>query len=155
MKVRTEIRELACALTEDEVNERALQVSKELQLLGEDEVAMKAQGDAWKQKIKTRQAVVFTLVRTVNEREEYRGVECETQNIYSLGVQRVVRLDTGEVVSSRALSQDEMAKGLQVRLPIDDADQGDVPTLTADVGRLRDYLSSVTTQAEEDEEVTA
>jgi hypothetical protein len=76
--------------------------------------ALKAQIDA----LQEQMADLFDQLRTG---EQVREVEVEQKKDFELGVERIIRLDTGEVVSERALGPEEMQQDLPYDGPPEDA----------------------------------
>jgi hypothetical protein len=76
--------------------------------------ALKAQIDA----LQERMADLFDKLRTG---EQVREVEVERKKDFESGAEVIIRLDTGEVVSERALDPDEMQQDLPYDGPPEDA----------------------------------
>jgi hypothetical protein len=76
--------------------------------------ALKAQIDA----LQEQMADLFDQLRTG---EQVREVEVEQKKDFELGMERIIRLDTGEVVSERALGPEEMQQDLPYDGPPEDA----------------------------------
>jgi ERCC4-type nuclease len=105
---------LRCDLTEDEVTSK----SGELALLHGEAERMQAEFDDLKKvrsaRIKTvvtRQAV---LAKQVREKAEYRNVEVEDTPNFTEKVMETVRSDTGEIVRTRKLSEEELQRPLPI-----------------------------------------
>lgn len=111
-EANTEIRNLKCDLSREDVHSRAEQVAILVGELDDLETDRKDANDVAKKEIQTVQTTIGTLSRQVRERAEYRDVECWWHRDEPEKVMALVRKDTGEIVWSRPLTERE----LQVQL---------------------------------------
>lgn len=112
-----ETRKLRCHLSEDEVANRADQLAAavlELELEKENQAEAKA---AMRDKLKAMQKAREALARAVSERAEERDVEVDKVYRHARLQVDYVRVDTGAVVETRAMTDDER----QMRLPVSGA----------------------------------
>ena len=110
---RTTTMVLACRLTDGELQEAGADLAAVVQdIAGEEDRQkdIKAQMQARKMELTAKQTV---LAIKVSRREEHRDVEVTIATCYDDGVEIRTRTDTGEVISTRALRDDER----QPRLP--------------------------------------
>jgi len=116
---------LPCQLTKSEIEERAFRV---VALMGEhDEIEMKAKEEAAQHKaaLKDLRSLTQRLGEQVRSGVEKRLVEVvEEQDLLSREV-RTVRVDTGEVVRSRAMTHTELEKARQPELFLEEAEAED------------------------------
>jgi hypothetical protein len=108
---QTEKRELYCALTQPEFNVRAVEFAKLDDELDSLQVAKKAAGEDFKDRIggvKARRAV---LRRVVTERREKREVPCTWHADWASKSMLLRRDDTGEVVEARTMTGAEVQRG--------------------------------------------
>lgn len=111
---RTVVRSMPCKLTEDEL----LKVGGELAATVQDiESEDRRQADV-KAQMKSRltelEARRSRLAITVSRREEHRDVQVEIWHDYQRGIVQDIRRDTGEIVHTRPMTDEER----QVKLPI-------------------------------------
>lgn len=114
LKTRTETRNLACTLTEDELRDRGFQLAKAVQDIATEEMR---QGDL-KAQMKATLAgldgMKSRLASSVARREEFRDVAVDIFLDHDRGVVDQVRQDTGECILSRPMTDDER----QLALPV-------------------------------------
>lgn len=104
---RTETRNLPVKLREDELLERGHSLASVIQDITSEEarqVDVKAQMKARLSELEARRS---QLAIVVSRREEQRDVTCDVFHDYDRVVVETVRRDTGEVVYSRAMTEDE------------------------------------------------
>lgn len=107
MKVENVTRELKVALSPEEVAERADRAAKLLEDRDHEEANLKAYASSVKSRIATMEAEMRELSGEVRNKFTYRDVQLERQYLYDTGVVREVRLDSGEVVSERVMTERE------------------------------------------------
>ena len=95
---------LPVPLTEKEIAERAKRAAAFRAMVAEYEASKKSAADHWKAKIELAENERDGLLDAIAMGTEERPVECLESREYRLGVVRVVRVDTGEVISDRAMS---------------------------------------------------
>jgi hypothetical protein len=98
---------LPVQLKADEIAAYADQAARAAAERDAEESARDAANKTAKSKIETLDGQVNSLLRKVRERAENRSVDVEKRWDFPQNAVRVVRLDTGEVVSERAMTFDE------------------------------------------------
>lgn len=98
---------LACDLTPDEIASYADQAARAAELRDQKERAREDANKAAKAEIERLDTDLGEFLKKVRTRKETREVTCERRFIFEENVVRIVRLDTGEVVSERAMTYDE------------------------------------------------
>ena len=114
-----ETRFLKVPLSPDEIQARGEQLAK---LFGEAmmlAIAHKAARDAMREEADRLDAQVHRLAGIVRERVEERSVDVELRLHLTLGLVEEVRLDSGETVKSRAVTEEDKLRA-QMSLPHDD-----------------------------------
>lgn len=96
--------DLPCKLTEGEHAERGGELAKVLEEIQALKDGKKAAAQEWKARIEIAEAHARALTKICRHKSEERSVECIEEKIYATGVCRIVRVDTGELVSERALT---------------------------------------------------
>lgn len=117
---RNIVRPLRCTLTEEEVNDRGRTVAQLTEALFDAERSLEREKEASKNAVKEAEAIVLgrkaelsAAARVVREREELRPVEC-VETMHRAERRCVVtRMDTGEVIERRPLSDDDARKGAE------------------------------------------
>ena len=104
----TEKRFLKCDLTEAEILEYSQELAHKISDVNEKEVNKKASASQYKSEIDILQQTAASLARKVNEKAEYRDVECWAVRDYTDNDFTVTRIDTGEIIEQRPLRKDEM-----------------------------------------------
>ena len=110
---RTTTMRLACKLTDDELRAAGDGLAKVVQDIASEDDAQKDQKAQMKARLMELTARQTILALQVSRREEHRDVEVTIATCYDDGVEIRTRTDTGEVISTRALRDDER----QPRLP--------------------------------------
>lgn len=98
---------LACPLTERELLERGARLADLHHDLADLENAKKDTAAAFKARIETIESEAQGLARQIRGRAEYRDVEVKREKDFARNVEEVIRLDSGEVVATRALTPQE------------------------------------------------
>ena len=119
MSNETFFQQLPVPLTEEELKQRGKDLAKTHQDIGEIERHKKEINDDFKAKISALEASTSSLSRAISNGYEYREVECEWAFFWEKGEKHMVRLDTGETVEIRKISDFER----QERLPLDEPEQ--------------------------------
>ena len=104
----TEKRFLKCDLTEAEILEFSSELAHKISDINEKEIDKKASAAQYKSEIDILQQTASSLARKVNEKAEYRDVECRATRDYDDNMFTVTRLDTGEIIENRPLRDHEM-----------------------------------------------
>lgn len=99
---------LRCVLSPAEVADRADRAAAMIDERDKKDDEMKAAQKHAKSVIESMDTDIRSLSTEVRTRSTYRGVECERQFLYSEQMLREIRLDTGEVVHERRLTDSEM-----------------------------------------------
>lgn len=105
---------LVCHLTPDEVTDRADRAARLQHDADEIAAELASETKTYKGRISRATTEQHRLLEEVRTRQGYRPVECERQPDFTEGVLRTVRLDTGEIVRTRALTPEERQKKLFV-----------------------------------------
>lgn len=107
------VKELRCALTDEELLERGQALARALEQMQKREADGKAYAANVKSDIEQYKKEGQRLYHHISEKSEWRQVECEEVHDFDEGKVSLVRLDTGEVVSERRMwdeeRQDEIA----------------------------------------------
>lgn len=103
-------------LTDDQIRRKGLELARTNQEIVDAEVQKAAQVSHYKGVIEGLKTKECDVRQCINNGYEMRGVTCE--EMYNLTTEQVdiVRLDTGETVSSRTPSNEERAAQKQTRL---------------------------------------
>lgn len=110
---------LPVKLTETEIKERGRKLAHLYEEIEIAEIGKAAAARASKDRIETLQAEAGAIARVIRSGQEDREVQVQEEKDYSEGVCRMKRLDTGEVVETRAMTPQE----LQRPLPIDEGEK--------------------------------
>ena len=102
-----ETRFLSVPLTPEEIRQRGEQLANLVKECAELEVQQKAERERMKEALGAVEGRITSLARIVNERVEERSVQVEMRCNLALGLVEEVRIDTGEVVSSRAATKED------------------------------------------------
>jgi hypothetical protein len=112
IKIESFVREFKVALKREEVEERADRVAHLVSQrdLREDEIKedMKRQKSA----LATIDNEIRSLSTQVRDKTAYRDVPCERRYIYEQKTVKEIRLDTGETVFERAMTEAELQREL-------------------------------------------
>lgn len=98
---------LACELTDHQVQERGTQLAHTQQLAEQHAVEAKEVRSKLKDREDELSALLSGLARVVRERKEQRPVEVEVRPGRVPGMVEEVRLDTGDVIGTRRMTDDE------------------------------------------------
>lgn len=104
---------LRCELNPGEVADRADRAAAMIADRDQKEADMKAAQKHAKSIIEEIDAELRRLSGEVRTRSTYRSVECERQYLYGSGTYREVRLDTGDVIYERQMTEAEMQRELR------------------------------------------
>ena len=114
MKSKRFIKLLPCDLTQSEVlvfgQRNALAVDE----LAKVEAKKKAAAASFKAEIDGLKEQIADFSACVNTEQQLRAVDCEQRWFPARGVVEVFRLDTGEVIDSRAMTREELDKIAQL-----------------------------------------
>lgn len=122
-KIEPCTRDLLCILTPDEINAANMRASFKDNEYDEESLKYDEIKKLWKKKLDDITAERKRLQRSAREGKEFRNVDCEIRYVFSASPPRVetVRLDTGELIDTRAMSAAE----LQTLLPFQEPDVDD------------------------------
>jgi len=98
---------LPVVLTSQEVIDRAMQMSEEVTKRDEAELAMKDESRRYKGIVMSHDKKVRDLARIVTDGSEPRMVDCSWHFDYKKMEKALIREDTGEVVTTAALTDSE------------------------------------------------
>jgi hypothetical protein len=119
VKIQKYQRDLPAALNREEIEERAQMMSRKLSERDAWEVDAKEIAKANRMKLTEFETEIRRLSGAIREREEMRLVDCERRFDYETGRVTDVRLDSGEVLAERDMSEIERQKDL----PLGDIDE--------------------------------
>ena len=111
-KVENFKRDLKVKLTAEEVAERADRAAKLLEDRDHEESEFKAHGTHVRGRIAQMESEMRHLSGEVRTKCTYREVECERRFLYDIGVVQEIRVDTGEVLSERPMTDREKQRDL-------------------------------------------
>jgi hypothetical protein len=117
MKVESLVRQLKVQLTAPEIAERADRAAKLLEDRDRAEAELKAHATHAKSLIAQMEAEMRALSGEVRTRFTYRDVAIERRYLYAIGEVEEVRLDTGEIVSERPMTESERQQQLPFTRP--------------------------------------
>lgn len=130
-KVERFQRQLRCKLTEREMSERSKRAAHLVSELDEKEAARKAANDLAKAQMGELDAELHRISAEVRDESTQRDVRCERVFFFRTGNVVERRMDTGETISERAMSDWER----QQELPLDDGDDPDEPEPEAETAK--------------------
>lgn len=111
-KVENFKRNLKVSLKPEEVAERADRAAQLLESRDHEESEFKAHGTHVRGRIAQMESEMRHLSGEVRTKCTYREVECERRFLYDTGVVQEVRIDTGEVLSERPMTDREKQRDL-------------------------------------------
>jgi hypothetical protein len=107
-----EYRTLPVSLTEEEIKQKGDVLATRIEERDDIEQRRKAAADGFKEELKAINGDINSLARQVRTREEQRIVKCLWERDDSRMSMILVRQDTGEIVESRAMHDDERQTAL-------------------------------------------
>lgn len=116
-------KELPAPLTPEEVENRSTQLARLLESIADTETEAKKIARQYSEKLKGMRLQAMTLAHAVSRREESRPVLCSERADYRRFTIETYRHDTGAVVESRAMEQDELEEARQGHLFVRVADR--------------------------------
>jgi hypothetical protein len=119
--VKTFMRTLPVTLTHPELLARGEALALERWERNQVDAARKASGAGFRERLEDHDAEIDRLAGIVRDKAEPRPVECKSVRDQGRGVIEVTRLDTGEIVESRVMSELER----QTRIFEPDEEPGD------------------------------
>ena len=111
-KIESFKRDLKVSLKPEEIAERADRAAKLLEDRDHEESEFKAHGTHVRGRIAQMESEMRHLSGEVRTKCTYREVDCERRFIYETGVVQEVRIDTGEVISERPMTDREKQRDL-------------------------------------------
>ncbi len=105
-------RDLIVKLTDDEVRIYSEELARITSLQAEAEDEKKAVTSGFKDKIDRFIADARTMARKISTRQELRGVDCEWVLNFEAQKAFLHRKDTGEIIDTRKLTEEEMQLSL-------------------------------------------
>lgn len=118
METVTEHREVRYSFTREELRELGLRLALRAQEIVNQKAAKKSSGAAFNAAIAALEDQAMITVRALNERAEWREMECPvTFNDPHVGRKTIRRPDTGEVVAEEAMTPSEMQRPLAFQAP--------------------------------------
>ena len=115
-KIKIDQQNLPCILTEEEFRDRSKALGQELQNRDGLEAEKKAYTSQIAAKINESTAIISGLQARINTGREYRMVDCQVQIDWIKKEKQWVRIDTGEVVRTDVISDED----LQTRAELDE-----------------------------------
>lgn len=103
---------LTCVLTEHELAERGAQLAALQRTIAEVEADKKSAMASFKKKLDVLGSEAERVGTVIIDKSEERDVKCTRSCLYSTGMVRIVRLDTGEVIQEHAMSAAERQTSL-------------------------------------------
>lgn len=110
-----EYRTLPVSLSDDDVKQKGDVLATRIEQLDDIEQRRKASADSFKEQQKEAQGDIASLARQVRTRLEHRVIGCAWERDDARLSMLLVRQDTGEIVETRPMCDDER----QHSLPID------------------------------------
>jgi hypothetical protein len=105
--------DLVCVLNTEELNERAQQMSSASIRYDEVEETKRNTTKELTDELKTLRGTMRRLSDTIRRKQETRPVECFVKfHTPEVGLKRVIRKDTGEIVRDEPMSMDERQNNL-------------------------------------------
>jgi hypothetical protein len=115
--VKPHLRTLPVTLAPDEVAQRATELARELHDQAVAEEAAASTKKKLAKDLEERRERISRLGRVVHTQREDRQIDCHEEHSALDGTARTVRDDTGEVVDTRPLTQEELRDARQEALP--------------------------------------
>src|SRR3972149_385804 len=107
-------RQLSCQLTREEVEERARESAQLLERRDQFEDELKSAQKSGKARLTEMEAELRRLATEVRDRAVLRLTQCERRLDYDAGTVSEVRGDTGEVIQTRKMTDDEKQRELDL-----------------------------------------
>lgn len=101
------VKNLKCVLSPDEVRVYGQDLAKENASRDESEERKKEIDAQLKAEIESHSTKALSLARKINNGYEYRDVKCHELKDYRRGIVTIMRQDTNEIVSERAMTAEE------------------------------------------------
>ena len=104
---------LPCKLSDEELRLRGKKLATLWAEIAQIETRKKVAMQEFKQEIESREADCLTLVKQINEGQEWREVQIEEVKDWEASSVRTIRIDTGEMVNVRAMTPRETQRHLE------------------------------------------
>lgn len=104
---------LPVKLTQDEIIDRARQLSERLKEEGEKAAEKARVTTQFANELKNLEGEISRLSNTVRSGEEYRNVDCFVKKNFSKKIIQVYRADTQAIIESRTMDKLEMQQELE------------------------------------------
>lgn len=127
---------LPVKLTHEELDQRRDKIASLIHNKTCVEIEKKTASDVFNKRLKEIDTDIQQQAREIRERAEYREVLVSRETDYKLGVEQVIREDTGEPVDSRPLKSEERQMSISPRAPQDHEDDR-----RAELTIVDDYLA--------------
>lgn len=119
--MRKSTERLRCTLSRQEKSEKTDELVSQLDKLELLKVEKVESAKKFAEDIKTKERVVRDLAYDVKSGTELRPVECAEKPQYGKSMVELIRLDTGEVLSSRPMSAEERQGAFDLESESDNA----------------------------------
>ncbi len=103
-------RQLPVTITQDQFNTRSKELADELQAKADDEQNQRHVKAAWKNMLEAHDVRISTLRRIIKTGQETRDVECQDTKNLTEKIMETIRIDNGERVEYRALTEGELQR---------------------------------------------
>lgn len=121
-KIERYVTSLKVQLTASQLADRSDRAAQAMADRDAKEEDMKAAQKHAKSIIEELDSRIRTLLGEVRSRSTYESVDCEKRYLYADGIVQDVRLDTGEVIQSRPLTNRELQPELPFEAAVDDGE---------------------------------
>lgn len=101
-------RSLKCELTRDELLEAGAKLADAQQTIAELESALASYKAQNKSETEIAKASVENLSDKIRRKYEFRDIRCVVEKDFDHGMFTITRMDTGEIVEARPLTDDEL-----------------------------------------------
>lgn len=101
-------RSLKCELTRDELLEAGAKLADAQQKIAELESALASYKAQNKSECEMAKASVENLSDKIRRKYEFRDIRCVIEKDFDRGMFTIIRMDTGETVEARPLTDDEL-----------------------------------------------
>lgn len=147
----TVFRDCPVKLSSDQIADRALEMTDLMTAITEAEQAQKDENKRRATIIAGLKSAVSTLHHTIQTGRELQPVECSVTKDFQAGNAVITRIDTGEVVETRCLTEEEKAPklGLMIQMPPAPPREIDVKAAVDGVGPVPDRPQPKLTEAQQ------
>ncbi len=124
MKTKRHNMSLVCKLTDEEIRDRGFEAGQLDQEVQDLEAEFDEAKKLHKAEVNSNENRRRLLLREIRTKQTTRPVECEIEPDFLNLQVRTTRLDTGELVHERPMSEDEK-QGRLIEMGVEDAEAGD------------------------------